>query len=252
MKFYVLPVGNCEDDKGKVFTPGKDEGLRVVAPNWAGLIQTQELNILIDTGMHPIHIENPYATFKGTQYEDLIIPKMNKEDSILYQLDLLKLKPNDIDFVINTHLHFDHSGCNAFFPNATFLVQREHYRYALDHPEAFPPKYFLVPGLNYQMLDGEMTFIPGIELICAPGHVPGMMCVILRFEKGKTIVIASDAISLKESLEEDLWEGFWNPILAKNSAKRLASITAAENGELFFGHDPDWWKSIKISPKYYE
>jgi len=252
MRFYVLPVGNCEDDKGKVFTPGKDEGVRVVAPNWAGLIQTQRLNILLDTGMHPIHIENPDATFKGTQYEELIIPMMNKEDSILYQLELLKIKPEDIDFVINTHLHFDHCGCNSFFPNATFLVQREHYRYALDHPESFPPKYFLIPGLNYHLLDGETTFLPGIDFICCPGHVPGMMCVILRFNTGRTIVIASDAISLKESLIDDLWEGFWNPVLAKNSAKRLDAFASANNAELFFGHDPDWWKTIKVSPEYYE
>ncbi len=252
MKFYLLPVGYCDDDKGRVFTPGKDEGVRVVAPNWAGLVQAHGMNILIDTGMHPIHIEKPEATFAGTQYEKNILPIMGKEDTILYQLKKLGLQPGDINFIINTHLHFDHSGCNAFFSNATFIVQREHYQHALTLPEAFPPKYFLLPGLNYDLINGEMALIPGLDLICCPGHVPGMMCVVLRLEKSGTIVIASDAISIKEMLEEDRWEAFWNPTLARSSGRRLAAIAQAELGMLFFGHDPEWWKTVRVAPDYYE
>jgi N-acyl homoserine lactone hydrolase len=252
MKFYVLPLGSCDDDKGKVFTPGVDEGLRIVAPNWAGLIQVHGLNILIDTGMHPDHIQNPKVTFAGTEYEELILPIMQEQDSILYQLRKIGLGPEQIDFVINTHLHFDHSGCNAFFPRATFLVQREHYEHALTLPEAFPPRYYLLPGLQYELLSGEITLLPGIDLIRCPGHVPGMMCVILHLPQTGTLVIASDAISLKEHLEQGRWEAFWNPALARSSGKRLAAIAAAENGQIFYGHDPAWWRTINLAPDCYE
>ena len=166
------------------------------------------LNILIDTGMHPVHIEKPDATYADTPYEKLILPMMDERDTVLYQLKQLGLEPGDIDFVINTHLHFDHCGGNTFFPKATFIVQREHYQFALQNPETFPPKYFLIPGLNYNQIDGEMTLLPGLDLIVCPGHVPGMMCVVLRLEKMGTIVIASDAVSLKESLVEERWDGF--------------------------------------------
>ena len=88
MRFYVLPVGSCEDDKGKIFSRGKDDGEKIVAPNWVGLICANGLNILIDTGMHPIHIQNSKATFEGTKYENIIIPMMNKEDFVINQLKL--------------------------------------------------------------------------------------------------------------------------------------------------------------------
>lgn len=252
MKFFVLPVGACDDDKGKVFTPGYGEGLRVVAPNWVGLVQAFGLNILIDTGMHPVHIQHPDATFAGTPYETLILPIMREEDSVLHQLKQLGLGAHDINIVINTHLHFDHCGCNAYFPKAVFYVQRDHYQHALTLPEAFPPKYYMIPGLNYNYIDGEMTLFPGFDLIRCPGHVPGMMCVILRLRNSGTLVIASDAISLKESLDLDRWEGFWNPTLARSSAQRLAAIAQAEAGTLFFGHDPDWWESVRVAPQYYD
>jgi N-acyl homoserine lactone hydrolase len=252
MKFYVLPVGKCEDDKGRVFTPGKDEGVRIVAPNWVGLVQAFGLNLLIDTGMHPIHIERPDATFAGTIYENNIHPIMDEEDTTLQQLKNLGVEPEDIHFVINTHLHFDHCGCNAYFPRATFIVQKEHYQYALENPEAFPHKYFEIAGLNYDLIDGEMTLFPGFDLLRCPGHVPGMMGIVLRLEKAGTIVIASDAISIKEMLEEDRWEAFWNPTLARSSGRRLAAIADAEAGMIFYGHDPEWWKTVRIAPNYYE
>ncbi len=252
MKFFVFPLGICNDDKGLVFTPGKDEGVRINTPNWAGLIQAEDLNILIDTGMHPDHINNPLTTFAGTYYEELICPIMTEEDSILHQLNKLGMDPKDIDFVINTHFHFDHAGGNAFFPNATFLVQREHFRHAITQPEVYPPKYYLLPNLQYELIDGDITLITGIELIKCSGHVPGLTCVIIRLKNSGTIIIAGDAISIQECLIDDQWQASWNPKLARNSAKRLATIAKRESGQIFFGHDPEWWKTVKLSPQYYD
>lgn len=252
MKFFVLPVGKCDDDKGLVFTPGQDDGKRMIAPNWAGLIQVDGMNILIDTGMHPVHITTPLTTFQGTRYEKLICPMMDEEDFILHRLAAIGVRPEQIDYVINTHLHFDHAGCNEFFPGAAFIVQKEHYLYARSMPGEFPTRYYHLPELRYDLIDGEMTLIPGVDLIRCPGHVPGMMAVILRFSKSPPIIIASDAISIKECLTTNNWKASWNPLLAGKSAKRLASIAGIESGHLFYGHDPEWWKTIKVSPQYYE
>lgn len=251
MKLYVLPLGSCGNDKEKIFTPGKDEGEWIEVPIWASLIQAEGLNILVDTGMHPVHIEDPQATFADTPYVEWIRPMMREEDTIVNRLSELGLTPDDIDIVINTHLHFDHAGGNCFFPNSTFMVQKEHYHHALGTPEAFPPRYYLLPGLSYDLIEGELTLLPRVEIIRCPGHVPGMQTVVVRLEESGTIVLGGDAISLRENLTDDRWESCWNPSLAKASARRLEAIAKAENGQLFFGHDPGWWKSVKRSPDYY-
>lgn len=252
MKFYVFPVGKCDSDKGRVFVPGKENGKRVIAPNWVGLVQVHGLNILIDTGMHPVHIESPQATFKGTRYETLICPQMSKSDFILDQLLVIGIKPENINYVVNTHLHFDHAGCNKFFPRATFIVQKDHYLHALSMPDEFPQQYFNLPELNYELILGEMTLVPGMDLIRCPGHVPGMMGVVLRFNNCAPIIIASDAISINDCLVQNNWQASWNSVLAGNSAKRLITLAKISDGQLFFGHDPEWWKTVRKSPDYYE
>lgn len=251
MRLFILPLGHCGNDKARVFTPGKDEGSWIRVPIWACLIQAGGLNVLVDTGMHPVHIHDPEATFRGTDYEAWIRPEMQEEDRLEFRLGELGLTPRDIDLVINTHLHFDHAGGNYLFPHATFLVQKEHYQHALGMPEAFPPGYYLLPGLNYDLVEGEMSLLPGLEIVRSPGHVPGMQTVILRLPDTGTIVLASDAISLAEHLAEDRWEGYGNPKQARASARRLEAIARMESGQIFFGHDPEWWQGARRSPDSY-
>src|SRR6202165_3999605 len=68
--------------------------------------------------------------------------------------------PSDIRWVINSHLHFDHCGQNAVFPQAPFYVQREEY--------ARPPRYADTPakwldygGGPHELLGGGRVFCPG-------------------------------------------------------------------------------------------
>jgi N-acyl homoserine lactone hydrolase len=251
MRLFILPLGSCGNDKEKIFTPQKDVGVWIEVPIWAALIQVKGLNILVDTGMHPVHIQDSTATFGGTPYVEWIRPKMQAEDLLDRRLGEIGLSPEDIDIVINTHLHFDHAGGNYLFPQATFLVQQEHYQHALGMPEAFPPRYYLLPGLNYELLRGEITLVPGVELILSPGHVPGMQTVVLDLPDTGTVILASDAISLEEHLLEDRWEGYWNPKSARASARRMSSIAQARGGRIFFGHDPAWWESVTKSPDHY-
>jgi N-acyl homoserine lactone hydrolase len=201
--------------------------------------------------MHSVHVHEPASTFSGTPYVDWIKPQMQAEDMLERRLGEIELSPDDIDIVVNTHLHFDHAGGNSLFPQATFLVQRDHYKHALGMPEAFPPRYYLLPGLNYELLQGEITLIPGVDLILSPGHVPGMQSVVVSLPETGTVILASDAISLEEHLNEDNWGGYWNPKSARASARRIRAIAQAKRGQIFFGHDPAWWQNVIKSPEHY-
>jgi N-acyl homoserine lactone hydrolase len=214
MKYYILPLGECDCDKGLVLTPGSGTGERIIIPIWASLVQVEGLNILFDTGMHPVHIKDPHATFGGTPYDPLIVPIMKEEDRIENRLAEIGLEPKDIDIVVNTHLHFDHAGNNGLFTNSLIVVQREHYEVAVETLVAFQTKYWHLPNLTYELVDG-------------------------------------DAISMEENLTTDNWVGTWNPIKARVSAKRMAAIARVEGGTLLFGHDPESWKALKLSPEYY-
>ena len=97
--------------------------------------------------------------------------------------------PDDIDIVINTHLHFDHCGGNTriekdkvvpTFPNARYVVQRGEFEHAKhpterDRASYIPENYVpLEAAGQLSLLEGDREIAPGVELIRVPGHTANM------------------------------------------------------------------------------
>ena len=178
MRLYLIDLGHCDADKGMVLTPGSDVGKRVIIPIVGYLIQTDDgQNILVDSGMHRKHIEDPEATFGGTEFGNYLSVLMNPEDDIANRLAELGLKPEDIDILVSTHFHFDHAGNHADFYRSRIVSQREHYEYAKANPAPFPRDIWDLPQLEYELIDGDMELAPGVQLIKTNGHAPGHMSV---------------------------------------------------------------------------
>ena len=102
----------------KKVTP--DEQNRLDAGLNSLLVRTGEKNILIETGI-------------GNKLPDKLVQIYKQPAKLLDNLHAAGVAPEDIDIVINTHLHFDHCGWNtvrrgdqvvATFPNAKYYVQR--------------------------------------------------------------------------------------------------------------------------------
>jgi N-acyl homoserine lactone hydrolase len=248
----MLPLGTCELDTARTLLPSAGGGQRLRAPVWAALIQTHGLNILVDTGMNHVHVDDPHATFRGTPKDEWIVPRMDATDTVVARLGEVGVAPDDVDFVVNTHLHFDHCGGNQHFPRAVMLVQEEHFHHALEQPGSFHRRDYFLPELTYDLVRGDVHLAPGVELLRAPGHVAAMQCVLVRLPKTGTVLLAGDAIPLRENLERDDWGAQWNPLLARRTGRRLAAIARAEGGQLFYGHDPQWWETIRHAPEFYE
>jgi N-acyl homoserine lactone hydrolase len=253
VKLYLLDLGHCDVDKGRVLTPGSGEGERVIIPIVGYLIETDDgQHVLIDTGMHRKHIEDPEATFRGKPFAAALTPIMRPEDDIKHRLAEIGLTPHDIDILVSTHFHFDHAGNHGDFGNSRIMTQREAYEYAKANPAPFPPDLWDLPHLHYEMIDGDLELLPGIELLETSGHVPGHMSVVVRLPKTGTVVLAIDAIYTLENLETENWAGQALPERGRTNAHRLAKIAERENGLLITGHDPAAWANLKYAPFAYE
>ena len=87
------------------------------------LIQYKKTNILFDTGCHPDVQINPLKRWGNLS--NFMIYTGTSENNLISNLKKNNIKPNDIDLVINSHLHPDHCGCNEFFKNAEFVCSSE-------------------------------------------------------------------------------------------------------------------------------
>jgi N-acyl homoserine lactone hydrolase len=253
VKLYLLDLGRCDIDKGVVLTPGSDRGVRIEIPIVAYLIETDSGDrVLIDTGMHRKHIADPDATFGGYPFAKALTPIMRPEDDIVHRLGELGLTPTDIDILVCTHFHFDHAGNNADFTGSRVIAQRAAFEWAQAHPGPFPESEWNPPGMNFELIDGDLELLPGITLLATPGHVPGHMSVVVRLPNNGTVVLAIDAIYTRENVETDNWQGQALPEEGKASALRLMELAANENGLVITGHDPGDWADLQYAPFFYD
>lgn len=123
--------------------------------------------------------------------------------------------PERVDFVVNTHLHMDHSGGNDLFPNARFYA----------HKLESPP-------VGTMALTGGLRLLPGVELVPTPGHTLGSISVLVRADL--RYAICGDAIPTRSNLEQHV-PPFINvdPRLALKSMDLLAASSEA----IIPGHD---------------
>jgi N-acyl homoserine lactone hydrolase len=247
---FILPLGTCRCGH-EVVAPGLADGVPMALPVSAYLIRLDDgTTVLVDTGMSRIHIDDPRATFRGTPIEDALLPDMAPADDIGSRLQSLDVAAADVDYVINTHLHFDHAGNNDLFPRATVVVQREHHRVAVAN-SSFPNQYWNLPGTRFELVDGERELLPGLESILTPGHAPGHQSVLVRLPESGAMVICGDAIYVQANLDHDNWLGQADPAAARVSAHKLVDIAARENAVLLYGHDADQASRYPRAPHAY-
>jgi glyoxylase-like metal-dependent hydrolase (beta-lactamase superfamily II) len=239
-KEELLPYGYKER---KYHGDGTFEpGLMVPVPIW--LIEGEDQNILIDTGL-----ADPDETMElQGKYGIDFIARKSKEQDIVTALQAKGLKPEDIDIIILTHLHFDHIGNCELFKNAKFIVQKDEMAIFVS-----PPKYLIFyyrelinkimsMGDRLDIIDGNLKLTKNIELIKVGGHSPGQMVVMAETQKGRACV-ASDFIYNYINLKYDwpigpLWNvGEW--IANNRFLKGNADIILPNHDYQLFEYYPD-------------
>jgi len=176
-----------------------DEQNRLDAGLNSLLIRTDTKTILVETGI-------------GNKLPEKLVQIYKQPAHLLDNLHAAGVAPEDIDIVINTHLHFDHCGWNtvrrgdgfvATFPNAKYYAQRgewEHGRRQLERDAIsyMSPNYDpLVESGQMELIAGDREIVPGVSVKVFPGHTANMQAVIVSSGTGgekKTACYISDLI----------------------------------------------------------
>jgi glyoxylase-like metal-dependent hydrolase (beta-lactamase superfamily II) len=159
-----------------------------------------------------------------------------------------------IDFLISSHLHFDHCGGNELVPNARWIVQKREWA-AASTPEAAaanhydPADYDL--GHDRIEADGEYDVFGDGSVRCIPthGHTPGHQSLVVETATGP-IVLCGDACYLKQTIDDmhlPAPSAVHDEVAMRASLERLRQLREA-GARLMFGHDPDFWTDVPQAP----
>jgi glyoxylase-like metal-dependent hydrolase (beta-lactamase superfamily II) len=207
------------------------------------LVRAQKKTILIETG-------------NGTKWDakQRAIYNVQEGDPLLDSLARAGVNPNQIDLVINTHLHFDHCGGNTrivndrivpTFSRARYVVQRRELEHAMnptdrDRASYFPENFAPISKEGrWDLVDGDKEILPGISVVRIPGHNADIQAVLLT-GGGKTVAFVADLLPTRHHIPlpwimaYDLY-----PLQTLETKRHWLSRSLSEHWIVAFGHDPD-------------
>jgi N-acyl homoserine lactone hydrolase len=253
MKLNFLAAGRLRMKKG-IYIAGADRNEMIDLPVSSALIRHKQGNVLFDTGCHPSvvdHAEERWGTLARAMK-----PIMSADETLLPSLACIGLDPDDIDVVVNSHLHTDHCGCNQFFKKATIIAHARELE-AADAPDAEAMGYFRADWAGDQPIEtvsGERDLFGDnrVVLVPLPGHTPGTIGARVNLERDGEFLLASDAISLRQSLDTDTApRNTWNAEVLLKSFEEVRRIERS-GATVICGHDDRQWQSLRKGKDGYE
>jgi glyoxylase-like metal-dependent hydrolase (beta-lactamase superfamily II) len=221
-----------------------------VMANEQNLIPAGLNSIVVRTGEHTILIE----TGIGNKLPEKLVKIYGQPAQLLDSLDAAGVSPENIDIVINTHLHFDHCGWNTIrqdgkvvptFPRAKYYVQEGEWQYARRPSLRDAISYMsdnydpLIASGQMQLLREDQEIVPGISVKVFPGHTRHMQAVILR-SGGQTACYISDLIPTSWHLDLTWVMSFdLFPLETMESRKQYYAQALPEKWLTMFTHDPN-------------
>jgi glyoxylase-like metal-dependent hydrolase (beta-lactamase superfamily II) len=251
VRVHVLGDGTFALDGGALFgvvpralwekTDPPDEMNRVRLGLNVALIESGGRRILVDTGLGD----------KWGEKETRLLA-IDRSNTLLAALAGLGLGPDDIDVVVNTHLHFDHAGGNTrraggrvlpTFPRARYVVQLGEWEDATHPHERSRASYLeenyvpLAEARQLETVQGAVELAPGVRAEPVGGHTAYHQVVFVE-GGGETLVVPTDVLPTTSHVPLAYVTGYdLFPVGTLEVKRRLLSQAVRERWRILFYHD---------------
>jgi glyoxylase-like metal-dependent hydrolase (beta-lactamase superfamily II) len=273
-KLYVMDNGRMSMDKNWMIAMHNPATLSnpnaptqfVEFPIYTVLIDHPEGKILFDTACNPnsMGVEGRWA--ESTQHA---FPWVASEECYLHnRLEQLNVRPEEIKYVIASHLHLDHAGCLEMFTNASIIVHEDELNgtlqtYARNEKEGAyvwaDIDAWIRNHLQWKTIkrnEDNLELVEGIKIInFGSGHAWGMIGLHIEMPETGGIILASDAIYTAESYGPPVKPPciIYDLIGYRNSVEKIRTLATRTNSQVWFGHDANQFKHFRKSTEgYYE
>lgn len=277
-KLYVLSNGHMwvergflyhfgsQKDTGKAYEPGS-----FCISNCSYFIDHPAAKIILDLGFKTQDFDK-LKGFPMRRNEEGLTYKQSPDENPKSQLEKIGVSIDDLDYVVISHLMLEHDAWLPLFKGkkARIIVQRKELEYAYANgnwkaaPEPFHSwmywkEHFDHPDLNYELIEGDRLLAKDVQIISTPGHTPGYQMMKVGLEKSGTII-------LSPCEHRDMYYGIGVNALSPGiphaftysladelrNFRKILQTVKEENGQIFFGHDYEQFKTLKKIPQYYD
>ena len=265
-KVYLLDGGSLVIDGYHAFW-NRGPGGEFRFPTYSVLVDHPDGRYIFDTGYDYDHVMKVLPFEKPLQTEEQTIPG---------QLALLGLKPEDINYVVNSHYHFDHCGGNKHLTTACTVC------HAAELEACGCPQPFEMLGYSdlsfssdvaakraeaagnggdveldiftptFETVTGDQEIAKGIWLFETPGHTAGHYSMMVELAGRRPMLFTADACYSQKSMEMMCIASFHlDPVASVQSLHRLKELAEKHDAELFYSHDPESWPDYIKAPAFY-
>lgn len=230
------------------FLKGELGYLAVPVPSY--LIEHPRGVVLFDTGL-AAEMSSPDPLLREATLGNRasrVRPSYKPGEDVGARLTAFGVDPARVQYLVSSHLHFDHVGGNALIRNARWLVQKREWHWACTEECQAAGHYdrkLFDFGHDRVEVDGEHDIFGDGSVTCMPtfGHTPGHQSLRVRLDGGE-VVLTADACYMRRSLE-----GMHLPGVIIDAEKALATYRTfaklqGAGAHLIFGHDPQQWNRL--------
>ena len=271
-KLYILDNGRMWGDKAN-FIAGcttatasnkNPDSQWIEFPIQTFLIDHPDGLLLFDTACHPKGMTERWPDF----IRELSPYYVTEEELLVNRLAQLNVKPEDVKYVVISHLHDDHGGCLELFKNSeVYISDREFTRtmrqYVLRKDlNVHVPKdieQWIKAELNWRPImddEVELKLMDGVTILnFGSGHSWGVMGLFLEMEKAGNVIIASDALYTAENAGPPVRVPgiIYDSLGYISTAEKINKMAKERNAQIWFGHDMEQFKTlVKSTEGHYE
>jgi len=266
IRLYVFSSGALTIGKGVLQNFGPmDPPIQV--PVGFYLVKHPKGNVLFDTGNNDNLINDINWWPKGLQG---LNPVRTPDVGIHAQLDKIQVKPDDVKYVVASHLHLDHGGNVSRFPNSTIVLQKSEIQNAFWPEPGTGGPYIIgdvmplrAPNSNNPnaqkmiQLDGDLDIFGDGSVVVKRwvAHTPGSQMMTVKLKNSGTIVLTGDNVYFRENVEKNLPPNIvlaYYPTGFYTAYEFIRHLMATQKADYFTAHDPDAFKAMKKPPAFYD
>ena len=244
-KLIVIDCGEGHADDKSLWSPGENIGSRYDMADNCYLIKHQNDWVLWDTGL----ADNVADRTDGIRIQ-AIGTTWKRKEKLIESVAKLQLKPSDIRWMGLSHLHPDHIGNVAQFPQTTVLIQTAEY----NNPVPLIGLPF-APNQPVKKIDGDFDLFGdgSVMILSTPGHTQGHQSLLVHLKNTGAIILSGDAVH-----SEEAWIKHWIPArnfsvdATRASHEKIARILLQEHGEIWINHDVLQSASRRKAPAFYD